>query len=149
MNIQNLEKHADRTDIIDNIRANSYAHHEPLIKTEYDVKIVRKIISLYLEYMIITIFSGKTWMLPRKFGFIKITRNVVKYENRMPFNTRRHFTGVGGKRLYNPKAPGIIFRLEIKSDFLKKHKCRFRASDKLKKLIFKESFYGDLAKIIS
>lgn len=139
----------NRTDIIENIMFHDYARRKHFIKSEYDIKIVRKIISLYLHFMVEALFRGKNWMLPAKLGRISIKKNTYKDVNRIPF-FQKHLKNkdAKNKRVMNPKTPGVVYKIEMISAFMERHKCRFRPSKKIRDRLFNELYHGELSKTI-
>lgn len=126
-----------------------YAKKKHFIRSEYDIKIARKIISLYLHFMIEALFRGKNWALPSKFGRIKIKRGTYDVVEQIPFfNGHLKNVNAKNKRVANPKTPGLVFSIEITSDYMKRYKCRFRPGLTIRRRMFNEFYHGELAKTI-
>jgi nucleoid DNA-binding protein len=144
-----LEKVLNSGDLIDNIQKYSAQRKKYFIRNEYDKKVVRKILSLYFHYMTEALFKGYEWYLPGYFGKIKIKAKTYEVPTRIPF-FKKHLKNpdVHNKRVSNPKTPGLVYKVEITSECMEKHKCRFKAAKSIRTRLFNELFNGDLAKLI-
>lgn len=89
------------------------------------------------------LFMGVSWWLPGGFGRIKIVKKTYDTPHKIPF-FKKHLKNKDAinRRVYNPKTPGLVFTIEMESEFLKKHKCRFKAAKSIRRELF-DKLYND------
>lgn len=118
-----------RTDIIERLASSEYQRKTPLFASNLDKRKCSQAISRYFHYMYEALLEGKKWNIER-FATLQIVVDETKSTKPKPFpkyykdgKLRRN------KNMFNPRTMGTVFTLVVESDFLDKHKCRFKSAD--------------------
>jgi hypothetical protein len=111
-----------------------------------------KILQKYFKYMWIALFLGHEWILPGKFGRIKIERKEIAPNDHVPF-VKRYLPKTKealNKRAFNPNTIGYYFTITItrgRWERFHARKWRYQAPRWCRRKLFDELYYGNFAQI--